>query len=207
MIKNLSFIAGFLLISMVILSTKAANNINYINTDSESYYDWDNVDTKYVLYTNIFVGEILEIIDTYQKNEEDILSARNIPITHFKVRVYKDLKGTVKSEIIDLFFYGGINDKANYMFYDYTESLPKIGETYIIFTTTPTDSMISVDTRLFAGVYENQGRPDTMIMLNGVDLESIKEELQINEEIIKVVNKIEETKHLSNEDVESNKNK
>lgn len=135
-----------------------------IFTENSQFVDWSKKNTPYEVFENIFIGEILSIEGTYNKNEDDVLSNRDIPITHYKVKVHKSLRGEF-AEIIDVYFYGGYENEEELVLYDYSLELPNVGDTMIFFCSQPSDSMISVDSRLFKGVYQNWGRPGTLILL------------------------------------------
>lgn len=136
-----------------------------INTSYSEGKDWTDESIPYIS-NNIFVGEILEMVDTYQYNEADKNSVRRIPVTHYKVKMITCLRGDIQEEIVDMFFYGGkgIDDKI--YLYDFSVKLPKIGDTYIIFANQPGDTMLTVDSRLFDGVYDVWPREELFIRIN-----------------------------------------
>ena len=154
----------------IIFSTIAQKNdvddseqVTRILTENSQFIDWSKDSTPYEVFDNIFVGEIVSIVGTYIKNEEDYLSNRDIPITHYKVEIHHAIKGDY-TEIVDVYFYGGYDD-GGLVLYDFSLELPKVGESMIFFCSQPSETMISVDSRLFEGVYQNWGRPGTLIKL------------------------------------------
>ncbi len=162
-----------------------AIKVNRVLTEDSYFIDWSKKDTPYEVFNEIFVGEILSIEATYIKNEDDTLSNRNIPITHYTVKVHKSIKGEF-DQIIDVFYYGGYENEE-LVLYDYSLDLPQVGEVMILFCSQPSDDMISVDSRLFEGVYQNWGRPGTLI-----DLESYSPNNPVKNQNLIVRQKVKE---------------
>lgn len=182
------------LISVSYISSQSVSNEQLL-VDNGKIINWDLEDTPYYVFEYIFVGEILEIVEVYQKNDDDVHSTRNIPITHYKVKVFRSLKGEIKESIIDLFFYGGY-DENGLILYEYANELPLVGKTYVIFSSQPSEKMIDVDSRLSDGVFQNWGRPQTIIELTNFnpEINIYKQDKLITNELKKILSLIEKNK-------------
>jgi len=190
---------------IIILMTFILSSCSTTASDDETRYniDLNNIKDRTVAADEIFIGKIIEKVDTYFYNENDIAIGYKQPLTHYKVEIIYSIKGSKVGTVLDLFIYAGINQDGELEGNPDFVELPKINDVFLIYSPYVSNTGLKYDSRLIAGAIYNFGLLNQFLPLHAYSEQSdIKDQNNDIKEIISEAEKaVKEFEKLSIEDL------
>lgn len=161
--KNLvkKFLTYSILLTMAIGFAGCSKKSDVTNLETKylsPFYavDMDNPEEVVGFCTNVFVGYVEEMTDTYYIS--------NIPYTRYDVRVINNIKGELPLDTtVQVNKEGGISEDLSYYMLIENDFLPSEGEYYIF----------NVRERIEDGSYTASG-VNTAVLINDIDMQSVE---------------------------------